>query len=120
MGVRVKEEEGEAGGGGGGGSVFFFLLLAGRTRVRGLQPDGDPACDPTTRRRFSVWHYNRDCAAYREARPFLGRKPMLVKTLGAIEAALTRAADSDRAEINKLHLGRVEAGSKFASVVLCV
>lgn len=48
---------------------------------KGLQPEDDPACDPTTRRRFSVWHYNRDRAAYREARPFLERKSTLSKTL---------------------------------------
>lgn len=50
-----------SGRGGRAGRVFFLLLSRGRTRDGGLQPDGDPACDPTTRRRFSVWHYNRDC-----------------------------------------------------------
>lgn len=59
----------------------------------GLQPDGDPACDPTTRRRFSVWHYNRDCAAYREARPFSGEKTVAGKTFErANDSLLTRAA----------------------------
>lgn len=43
-----------------------------------VQPVDDPACDPTTPRRFSIWRYNRDRSAADREATLLDRKSSIL------------------------------------------